>query len=1632
MRLMRFKAQQAINLHPFKKIIIQSLLLISSIFLSVQASATDVIVGTCTVQVPIVTQTDCNGQNLTGADFSGLDLSNAVFDNADLTNANFSNAVLNYARLFNATITSANFDSALLSRASFNGAIGVPVNTNATFDTTTCPDNYLSEQHLGSNCWNTFADLDLDGVNDGMDDFPNNNAANLDSDGDGYPDDWTNNTYFYCNTTCQDSSGLQIDNLPYNLEASSDKDFDGSPDRWNIGCDTACQSSSGLSLDKFPDNVAASADSDDDGFPDAWNAGCNTPCQTTSGLVLDAGQLYVDASKPWVGSNGLSWATAFPNITDALSIASAGQEIWIAAGVYYPDVVGASKYYIASMSFDLVNNVSLVGGFAGGETLAKDRNPLANSVVLSGDIDQNDNNVINGINTVFESGNKHVGSNSHTIVSATSVTARLSDLTITGGGSSVVGNETGGGIYSNNSNLELERVNFFFNRAITSGGAVYFFSDGTNKLHISDSHIDNNFSGNAGGGLYIEGGSSYISHTTISYNNSTTKGGGIDLSGGHKAEIINSTIAYNSSALGGGINMTGTGSITPPKDLLMEMSTIAFNAATGTYGGGLYMGTYIDVKVVGSVLVANTAPSGGSGNAYRTSLGLFEAKFSSFGENTYPVLSMGGASFSLASFLTTPDPTSFVPTQTTASLINNVLLNHGGNAPVLPLPIGSPLIDSIPNTDCNFMFQNGSVKEDQRHIPRHYAYDTGLCDIGAYERNDFDNDNTPDNIDNDIDNDGFDNNVDDLDYNSAAATDSDGDGAPDFFNQACDPSCQASSGLFIDNFPNNAAASLDSDHDGFPESWNAACNPTCQASSGLVLDAGQRYVDVTKSWAGSNGNSWAYAFPNIADALAVATPGQEIWIAKGVYYPDQVAGVDTNSTSATFTLKSRVNLVGGFAGNETLASQRDPQNNLVVLSGDITQNDTNVVNGVHTGYESGNTHNAPNSLSILTASGVDSQLKNLIISGGGNTSTSSGGAVNCSSSRLFFDTVKFFYNRANGTGGAINCSSSPTNLLQLNVVQLSGSYGGSIGGGIFIAGGQLRIDHSTIDNNRSDLAGGGIGQSDVETKIINSTIAYNSAPYAGGLYVAGSGTYTTPFDLSLIFSTVAFNAADGSAGYYGGGLNLTNLANAEARGTVFVGNTSVDPGSENIYRFTGSEIDASDSSFGSSSDGGLYVEGSGSVGMPSMFLNGTDPSLIIPNQSLAGLINSSLVDHGGNTPVLSLPTGSVLIDSIPDVDCSFLFQNGWMKEDQRGIGRHYFYDAGLCDIGAYERNDFDNDNDPDNLDFDDDNDGMPDDYEATHGFNAYLASDAANDADGDTLTNLQEFNMGRNPLIADKSEAETDLVISPRYHRYGYESASCQISSTPVTYTIKNKGAASRTITSAITFIGDSDWQLRGGYDFCSNQTLASTDSCTFQVLYCGADTGNSAAMINVPTDDAETSILTSALYNYESDEDEARRRLPPVLSDLVIRNSSSTIITDGQIKGGELHTYTWTITGYHPTYDSLVAVFNCNGAGAGTCGDNYSANFFNSGLIAPDTFATGTWTYNNIVANTYTYSVSFALPYSGTETNEYVLRFYRNSLQDSKVGNSSVSLLIPGNIAPAATGYYDTSGRRINLKVIP
>ncbi|MGD8753739.1 MAG: hypothetical protein PVG14_20080, partial [Anaerolineales bacterium] len=190
----------------------------------------------------------------------------------------------------------------------------------------------------------------------------------------------------------------------------------------------------------------------------------------------------------------------------------------------------------------------------------------------------------------------------------------------------------------------------------------------------------------------------------------------------------------------------------------------------------------------------------------------------------------------------------------------------------------------------------------------------------------------------------------------------------------------------------------------------------------------------------------------MADAATTApTTTVEIWVAEGVYYPDEGAEQVDDVISSTYQLADSVEIYGGFAATETLRSQRDWEAHVTVLSGDLEQNDTTDAHGVVN-----DTSNivGSNAYHVLTGSGVTStaRLDGFTITAGradGNFTDScgpacGGGIYNDGGSPAlangsFSGNVSAYYG-----GGMYNDDSSPT----LTNVSFSGNRAGRDGGGM--------------------------------------------------------------------------------------------------------------------------------------------------------------------------------------------------------------------------------------------------------------------------------------------------------------------------------------------------------------------------------------------------------------------------------------------------------------------------------------------------------------------------------------------------------------------------------------------------------
>lgn len=199
--------------------------------------------------------------------------------------------------------------------------------------------------------------------------------------------------------------------------------------------------------------------------------------------------------------------------------------------------------------------------------------------------------------------------------------------------------------------------------------------------------------------------------------------------------------------------------------------------------------------------------------------------------------------------------------------------------------------------------------------------------------------------------------------------------------------------------------------------------------------AATRFVDVALATGANNGSSWADAYRGVdavSTALTQAVAGDEIWVAQGTYKPTA-----TLTRSISITLKTGVAVYGGFAGGETLLSQRNVALHPTTLSGDLSGNDGSSIftdNSFH--VVNGNSASATAILDgfLVTGGNADTSGGNQDRGGGILMLTNSNGTVrNCI----------FRANRCTFGGGAgyINAS-SPT----FTDCRFENNVGGSFGG----------------------------------------------------------------------------------------------------------------------------------------------------------------------------------------------------------------------------------------------------------------------------------------------------------------------------------------------------------------------------------------------------------------------------------------------------------------------------------------------------------------------------------------------------------------------------------------------------------
>ena len=274
------------------------------------------------------------------------------------------------------------------------------------------------------------------------------------------------------------------------------------------------------------------------------------------------------------------------------------------------------------------------------------------------------------------------------------------------------------------------------------------------------------------------------------------------------------------------------------------------------------------------------------------------------------------------------------------------------------------------------------------------------------------------------------------------------------------------------------------------------------------------------------GLDWDNAIPDLQSAFAIATPGTEIWVASGVYFPDEGYGTAPDDPSAKFFTKDGFSIYGGFLGTETELEQRPDDGALTVLSGDIGQDD--VDDDGNSIAESHLMINGRNSYTILSISDEDIVLDRLTITAGSaisspaDTTIVGGGAAYIGQSSVAISNCQIIGNRRMidndsisgfGNGGAMRITQSDVTFescnFDSNAIVINGrpipissdeAYGTN-GGAISASSSDVdfldcRFQENQIikpnDNGIPFLSGGAISITDERSKFSNCHFIGNS------------------------------------------------------------------------------------------------------------------------------------------------------------------------------------------------------------------------------------------------------------------------------------------------------------------------------------------------------------------------------------------------------------------------------------------------------------------------------------------------------------------------------------------------------------
>ena len=629
-------------------------------------------------------------------------------------------------------------------------------------------------------------------------------------------------------------------------------------------------------------------------------------------------------------------------------------------------------------------------------------------------------------------------------------------------------------------------------------------------------------------------------------------GGGISNLG--TLNLMNSTISNNSSFLGGGIFNSG--------NLTISNSNVSGNSAF-TGGGGVLNDNGGTITVVNSTISNNSAPNGG-GIFNLSTTGTVNISNSTLSGNS---VSDNGGGLSNWGTLTA----------TNITLLGNSAAKYGGGI----FNLGTSTITNSTISESSALISGGGI-----YNANTLNY-TNTIVANSTSGGDCFNDNL-----------GMINtNTHNLVENNSASPNQ--CGVPSLIS---DPKL----GVLSDNGGFTQTMALGAGSPAIDAGNDANCPATDQRGmtrpQGSHCDIGayeyRHLIYFVKSNAGgaNNGTSWTNAYTDLQSALSASLFGDEIWVAAGTYKPT----TDTDRT-VSFVLKNGVAVYGGFAGTETLRTQRNSAANVTTLSGEI-----------------GAAGIADNSYHVVEGSDID------------NTSVLDGFSITAGNGK----DVPF----QDPWGGGMRVFLGSPTLSNL-IFTSNTAYAG---GGIVLDNSNSILTNVTFNGNSTSFGGGG------GMLVVAGTPTLRNVTFNGNLAESGGGMATS--NASPFLENVTFNGNIVSG--YGGGM-YNGLSDSILKNVTFSGNTAAISGGA-MYNDESNPIITNSILWGNTGGEITNILGGSPVVTYSIVQGGYTGTGNLNADPLLGL----LANNGGYTQTMALGAGSLAINTGTDTGCPATDQRG--------------------------------------------------------------------------------------------------------------------------------------------------------------------------------------------------------------------------------------------------------------------------------------------------------------------------------------------------------------------------------------